>query len=734
MSKLHFDWQTDGDNDWDGPETLLESSQKSRGRVPRLLLLFLFLLFSLTAGGLWQLAHRVNTVNDETVAAVRAVAQLIHQSAFTQDDDLFHSLILRQDGAWIENQQRLVQRQLFLDRAPLGLWAAPLSESAPITVTLSPDLQTALVAAALPYTAEIAPGSTQPITLQQLTRYEKQDGYWLMTPLPDDFAFWGEWQVISRPFLRLTYPARDAHLSQRLADDLSHQIDHLCQTLTCPSDFQLELRFTRDRDALWRLQERPQNSLRQIINLTTLYQMWLPTPTLVGIPLEEAGYQALLYGYGNWIATRMATEWQDWLPVELEAYLVGQGLHVPYPVGYRPYQDVTLSLADGPAQDVLVLCETDALHLYRYQVAAATWSLDPANRLWSRRSLSSQRAQFLPLPDDASLLFWFEAEVNGQNQSQYWHWDGQTGVLLGHTQPAFTAQQWRKMLPHPDPDNRYLPLVEPMGDSLFAYRRLTWNGADPLGAPFYERPVWSPGLNFALLEGENRGLAHTDAAGTYRVYLGQGHSPFWLDEDTFGYVRYLDDKEGEATEVVVVNRLDEQAIRLHQTVVITGEDLAAAAPFFGERSPMFIYQAIQSPTEPATLLILARTITHGTVDMSYLFTLDVNDGHLILLARDKRLGEPISFSSDGRYVTRLAYESLYWILTVHDLYTGNEQQWTASIANTVAWERRYDWTEDGRWLVLAEDDLLRLLAVGEEYEQRVLLPEPGCYAVGWADR
>jgi hypothetical protein len=207
-----------------------------------------------------------------------------------------------------------------------------------------------------------------------------------------------------------------------------------------------------------------------------------------------------------------------------------------------------------------------------------------------------------------------------------------------------------------------------------------------------------------------------------------------VDEDTFGYVRYLSGEGWEESQLILTDRLDEQAIRLHTEVVATSEDLSAAAPFAGHRNPLLIHQVSQSPTNPALLLILARTYVRSSVDMSYLYTLDTTSGQLTLLAKDKRLGEPITFSPDGRYVTRMAYESAYWTLTAHDLYTGGEQQWTAAMANTVAWEWRYDWSEDGHWLVLAEDDLLRLLAVGESYEQRVLLPEPGCYAVSWADR
>lgn len=734
-----FDWQTDAEGEWDKPARRSEPSRQPRGRIP-FWLLFLITLFTLAGIGVWQMARRVDVVNDDTIKAIRTAHTLIHQAALTGDTDLFRTLLYRRDAAWYQSQQRLLQRHLFLDRAPLGLWALPLTATQPFTVTLAPDLQTAFVAAAVPYTAEIANDTPATILLRQITYYQKRNDYWLMTPLPDDMEFWGEWHAVHHPFLNLTYPERDAAISLRLAEDLSGRIATLCPRLSCPDDLQLSLRFTRDQDALWRLQERPQASLRQIVNLSIVYQMWLPTPTWVGLPVDETGYQALLHGYSNWVITRIAAQFRAGSVLELDQFLQNAGYHVPYPVSYQPYRLAEMSAPAWPTQDVLALCEAEEPMLYRYDPDAAAWHLDPSNQLWAGQHLTWQRIQFTTLPDDAGLLLWFEPWQEGRIAHQYWYWDGQAGTLLKETPFAFPPYLWIKMIPAPDQANRYLPLVYPLmnadGHFSFQYGYLPWGGCasgECQETTFNELPIWSPELGYAILSGMDGGLTHTDAAGTLRTYLGQGHSPFWLDENTFGYVRHLQDKTWEVTELVLSDRLDERAIYLQNEVVVTAEDLAAAATHSSSQNPLLIYQVIQNPTDPALLLILAHRLSQGTVDMNYLFTLNITTRQITFLARDRRLGEPILFSPNGRYVTRMAYQSSYWTLTTHDLYTGAEQVWTTSVANSVVWTRRYDWSEDERWLVLAEDDTLRLLAVGEDYEQRVLLPEPGCYAVSWVD-
>lgn len=735
-----FDWQTDVADDWDKSTYRTETPRQLRGRVPPLLF-FLMALLSLAAIGVWQVTRQVAVVNADTIEAIRTAHTLIHQAALTDDAELFRTLLYRRDAAWYESQQRLLQRHLFLDRAPLGLWALPLTGTQPFTVTLAPDLQTAFVAAALPYTAEIANDTPITVLLRQTAYYQKRNDYWLMIPLPDDMDFWGEWHTVHYPFLNLTYPERDAAISLRLAEELSGRIADLCTILPCPDDFQLSLRLTRDQDALWRLQERPQASLRQIVNLSTVYQMWLPTPTWVGLPVDEMGYQVLAQGYSNWIATRMAAQFRAGSAVALDTFLQTAGYHVPYPVGYQPYRLAELPIPDWPEQDVLTLCEADEPVLYRYDPNAAAWHLDSANQLWTGRRLTWQRIQFLPLPDDAGLLFWFEPWQDGQITHQYWYWDGQTGMLLKETPFAFPPYLWIKMIPAPDLANRYLPLVYPRmnvdGHFSFRFGHLPWGGCangECQETTFDELPVWSPRLDYAILSSITGGLTHTDAAGRFRTYLGQGHSPFWLDDDTFGYIRYLTGTDWEAAEIVLSHRLDEQAIHLRNEILVTNEALVAAAPHSSSQTPLLIHKVIQSPTDPATLLILARTLAQGTVDMSYLFTLNATTGQITFLAKDKRLGEPVTFSPNGRYITRMAYQSSYWDLTTHDLYTGGEHHWTTSIANTVAWARRYDWSENERWLVLAEDDTLRLLAIGENYEQRILLPEQGCYAVSWVDK
>lgn len=735
-----FDWQTDVEEKWEKLEPTSRPVRKRRGRVPPLIPLFLFMA-ALAAAGLWQINRRVTQANTQAAEAVRTVHALIHQAIRSQDIELLRTLIARPNQSWPEMQIRLIQGQLYLDRSPLGLWALPLNEITPITVTLAPDLQSAYVTTDHPYLAITAPGTTVTITLQHTAYYQQQQAYWLLSPLPAD-DFWGPTQTITHTHLILTYPRRDEPISLRLAEELGSQIGRFCLVRHCPADFVLHLQFSPEQTSLWAMQDRRQEQVAQF--RPALYQLILPSPTLVGLPVDETGYQAVQYGYTTWLINHLLLQQQSWAVTAAAPTLVADGWLNANPATTKPLAALPLL----PEQTILAACwdRNEAAALYVYDFAAATWQRHPANELWVGERLSRQRLQFLILPDDATFLIWTETVAQNTNSQsrfvrQYWHWQGSEGRLLWQTSEAYPPDLWLKMLPPLDQTNRYLPLVYPITEAnqrtLFFYHRLPWEAeTGNLSPPLNEPPTWSPQLSYAILSGRSGSLTHINESDNYRVYLDQGHSPFWLDEATFGYVRYLTGETWSETELVLVERLDEWATRLQKEVIITGADLVAAAAFYGEQGHIFIHQVIQSPTDPAILLILARTFSHGMVEMSYLFTLNIQTNQLTLLARERRLGEPIIFSPNGRYVSRVTYEAGYWALTVHDLQAGTIQQWPASLVNTIVWQQRYDWSQDEQWLLLAANEMIRLLPVGlpltaNSQEVSLPLPQAGCYAVGW---
>ena len=86
-------------------------------------------------------------------------------------------------------------------------------------------------------------------------------------------------------------------------------------------------------------------------------------------------------------------------------------------------------------------------------------------------------------------------------------------------------------------------------------------------------------------------------------------------------------------------------------------------------------------------------------------------------------------AENGRFLTVLRYGTRSSYLTLIDLADGRRR-----IFDLEEWPlARYAWTADGRWLAIADDRLLRLLAPAEGLEVTVQHALEGCTAVAWEE-
>ena len=124
-----------------------------------------------------------------------------------------------------------------------------------------------------------------------------EDGRWLLAPPPAEF--WGRPVINRGPRLTLIYPERDEEIGGRLAVYLEQLVSQLCAPaagLGCPADWQLEIELATEPAALLG------------VVLRNGREMKLPAPSLVGAPLDEAGYTALRRAYGTALATGLVME------------------------------------------------------------------------------------------------------------------------------------------------------------------------------------------------------------------------------------------------------------------------------------------------------------------------------------------------------------------------------------------------------------------------------------------
>lgn len=307
-----FKWESDENATWDRQPVAAKTAESRR---PFPWLTFLLIMATLAIAGLViyrQVQQRVAAATMAVETDVLTSHRLVRQAAATSDKELGLTLLSGRDAAWLEAQAQLIENGLLFNPKPFDLEAttsfpspllAPREPAVePITITLEPDLTTAELQFEQTYQVQRNYLTTETVTLRQTAVYRRGDARWLLAP--PERAFWGEWLTYSGGRLMVAYPARDRDIAERLARDLEVTLDSLCRELAdlhCPADLQVQLR----------LDATPE-SLIQAADFATVIssgrQLELPTPTLVGLPLDEPGYQALYRGYAIHLVSAVVTD------------------------------------------------------------------------------------------------------------------------------------------------------------------------------------------------------------------------------------------------------------------------------------------------------------------------------------------------------------------------------------------------------------------------------------------
>lgn len=295
-----FDWQTE-DETWQdeppAPETAV-----SRPRYSYILLVLLLLV---AAGVVYrQVNQQIDQVVENNKQDVLASYQLWQTAVSSHDEELFYALLSGRDAAWTETQTHLFKTRLTLNRTPLGLYRTTTPPTN-FAVELSPDLAEAIVTAERQYTVATTSETTQTVRLQETAVFRQGEQQWLYAPPDDDF--WGVWVVHNSDLLTLIYTERDAEIGHRLAADLETYLRRLCQLpgINCPTNLHIGLRLENDPAVFADLAD----SIYLVVADRSLV---LPTPTLVGLPLDEASYQALLHGYADQVLSPVITSLVGW--------------------------------------------------------------------------------------------------------------------------------------------------------------------------------------------------------------------------------------------------------------------------------------------------------------------------------------------------------------------------------------------------------------------------------------
>ncbi|MCA9900078.1 MAG: hypothetical protein H6654_13340 [Ardenticatenaceae bacterium] len=300
---MSFEWRTDEDEGWSEEGSVKETAVPNQPFLRRRWRFLLGSLLGLLAVWLvvqWQIDQRVAETTATIETELLATHNFVLQTAVSQDNDLFRANLSGRNPDWTELQKRLFADGLLLDRPMLGwqhLASADRLAAEDVTITLDPELRTAELRYSQTYAVQTAAGITETVTLAQTAVYRQGTSRWLYSPPDDDF--WGDWITYGGDYLTLVYTERDREVAVLLGVQLDRLLSQMCtelQDLNCDPDFKVHLRFDTDPQSLLVLNE-VETMLKAGI------QLELPTPTLIGLPTDEASAEVLYRAYGVQVAT-----------------------------------------------------------------------------------------------------------------------------------------------------------------------------------------------------------------------------------------------------------------------------------------------------------------------------------------------------------------------------------------------------------------------------------------------
>ncbi len=351
---MSFDWRTEETVHWDEPPPVDPEPEQppKRRRWRWVVLLFLLLLVGGAVGAFWWLQDRVETATTDVTGDVLASHELIAAAAVEGDAELVATFLSGLDRAWSEAIEMAVLAGDYQDRTAFGLtWLPANPATAVVSATLNPEFNEAEVVAEHVYAYPIGNGLTETVRLRQTAVYRSGPDRWLLAPPNEEF--WGETRTKQGFYLTLQYPARDEALAQRLALDMETALAAMCasSTFSCPDGLHVQVEFSTDPATL-----RSDFATAVFVEEGRLFR--LPTPTLVGVPQNEAGYQVIARGYAGQVLLPIMRQLSGIVPGEqgvfAQAWLDWQLARL----GIRPYSLTTADRAWLASENIALADES----------------------------------------------------------------------------------------------------------------------------------------------------------------------------------------------------------------------------------------------------------------------------------------------------------------------------------------------------------------------------------------
>ena len=599
------------------------------------------------------------------------------------------NLLSGRDPAWTQTMTHLMLRGRLADRTPLGMSGNP-QPGDPITITLSPDFESALLEIKPTYTITNPDGASAQVALVQTEYYRRNEQEWLLSPPPGEM--WGTTLEYSGDRLFAAYPNRDNTVASRLLPDLNATLGLFCQSISCPTDGPLlTLRLSTNPETLLAIED-PEWLLESGDRL------FLPSPSLVGLPRDDEAYQALFRTYARWTVAAVANKLLDYECCHNAGnyrFLLEELFHElnlsPSPVTTSALQ-VALQTPDDtlqPGQSLAFVCrqpETLAGEVYLFD-----WEQQELTKL-----ATGPKPGILPLSGDAGLVLNNLALADGGVEQQIRVWRQGESQIVYRTLPEHILN-----IRADDPQNRMLVVGisfrDPQSEDLTAgldLQRCTDIGCQLL--PLAGRPLWSPDGSRTLL---------MQSVGNQTIFVGNGEAQTlftlhgvstpsgvfaWKDNDTF----YSTTRNTSVPAVIEEWTSDGEATTL---LSFNSESMARTLLSSFWRTANVGYNMLVNPRN-SQQIILDVTATNP-MEYRYLMLVDLeNNRQTDLLAtwvEEVEFIGPSHFSPDGRWLTVRAVvpDSDEHLLLLYDMENQAVTRLPTGDVSPV-----FDWSLDGRWL------------------------------------
>lgn len=745
-----FDWQTDEDEWSDEATTELVGAEQlnSTRNIKRIASILLGgLIVVLLGGGLLfiQIQKRAEVATDQITDTLLATHTLLQQSALSEDDELF-TLTLFPSNEWRELQQELLARNLFWNRSALGLWldleTFDPEDVTQVEVAYAPDLQQAEVTAVLPYVTMQEDNTLTSVALQKTAVYKQVNGSWHYIPYPAEY--WGEVKTFRGRNLIVKAPQQDAEISERLMQDIDQLIATACglPELTCPSRLQVELEFLIEPQSSFKLNQN--DEIRTVYRADTgrELQIDLPTPTLVGLPVDEIGYEALYRGYAAQVITRILhylVNQHRTEPIDLSLL----GLAAPKPMQFHPQSHLREFPIPLPEQDIVALCTGTNVRslLMRYDLQMMNWSEE--YRVEEGDGFINQMFSGVGQGVFISIRSPFE---NGSGGQLAWINNGEA-KLLDVNEDGLTVINVFAYWEENADDLAILYYKTGGGEleaSLIRFDPAACN--TPAGCSFASLPylpIFSPERTRSVV----RKVADLTTNGTFTLWLGDENgepvapffgqlaSPVWVDEDTVLFAQ-VTDSDPMQTSLVKLNVTDEISDVESFVPVLANE---AINEFFAEEDDFAHYMiaGIVSPSEivgNVLNLLVVQSMGANAFQKAYLLQYDLDNGRLDWLLPDQAempLMFNLSYSPDGRFLQMVEMNEGTQTLHLLELENGELQSYPIS---SFGHESFVQWSEDGRWMLFADEESLHLIAPATGYERHIFYDQGSCNTAVWVNK